>query len=94
MPTNNENSMIKLTEIDVNLLVVFDLLHEEKNTGRVAERLGVTQPAVSHALKRLRALLNDELFERTSEGLMPTPLAMRLSSPVAECLAQLQDMLV
>lgn len=93
MPTNNENSMIKLTEIDVNLLVVFDLLHQEKNTGRVAERLGVTQPAVSHALKRLRALLNDELFERTSEGLMPTPLAMRLSSPVAECLAQLQETL-
>ncbi len=93
MPANNEKSMIKLTEIDVNLLVVFDLLHQEKHTGRVASRLGVTQPAVSHALKRLRTLLNDELFERTSEGLMPTPLAMRLHSPVAECLAQLQETL-
>ena len=67
--------MIKLADIDLNLLVVFDLLYQEQNTQRVALRLGITQPAVSHALKRLRLLLNDELFERTSQGLQPTPRA-------------------
>ncbi|MCE8035488.1 LysR family transcriptional regulator [Billgrantia tianxiuensis] len=85
--------MIKLSEIDVNLLVVFDLLYQEQNTQRVALRLGLTQPAVSHALKRLRILLGDELFERTSKGLMPTPLATRLHPPIAEALARLQETL-
>ncbi|WP_280553342.1 LysR family transcriptional regulator [Halomonas sp. 25-S5] len=85
--------MIRLSEIDTNLLVVFDLLYQEQNTQRVALRLGLTQPAVSHALKRLRKLLGDELFERTSQGLMPTPLASRLHPPVAQALAHLQEAL-
>ncbi|QJQ94201.1 MULTISPECIES: LysR family transcriptional regulator [Halomonadaceae] len=85
--------MIKLSEIDVNLLVVFDLLYQEMNTQRVALRLGLTQPAVSHSLKRLRTLLGDELFERTSQGLMPTPLATRLHIPVHQALTQLQETL-
>ncbi|MBB3192348.1 LysR family transcriptional regulator [Halomonas cerina] len=85
--------MIQLSEIDMNLLVVFDLLYQERNTQRVALRLGLTQPAVSHALKRLRRLLGDELFERTSQGLMPTPLATRLHPPVATSLAGLQEAL-
>ncbi|MDW7745551.1 LysR family transcriptional regulator [Halomonas sp.] len=85
--------MIRLSEIDTNLLVVFDLLYQEQNTQRVALRLGLTQPAVSHALKRLRKLLGDELFERTSRGLMPTPLASRLHPPVAQALAHLQEAL-
>ncbi|WP_280547757.1 LysR family transcriptional regulator [Halomonas sp. 11-S5] len=85
--------MIRLSEIDTNLLVVFDLLYQEQNTQRVAQRLGLTQPAVSHALKRLRKLLGDELFERTSRGLMPTPLASRLHPPVAQALAHLQEAL-
>ncbi|PWW30123.1 LysR family transcriptional regulator [Chromohalobacter israelensis] len=85
--------MIKLSEIDLNLLVVFDLLYQEQNTQRVALRLGITQPAVSHALKRLRTLLGDELFERTSRGLMPTPLASNLYPFIAEALVQLQETL-
>ncbi|WP_431025146.1 LysR family transcriptional regulator [Halomonas sp. H5] len=85
--------MIKLSEIDVNLLVVFDLLYQEQNTQRVALRLGLTQPAISHSLKRLRTLLGDTLFERTSQGLMPTPLASRLHPPIAEALARLQETL-
>lgn len=85
--------MLKLSEIDVNLLVVFDLLYQELNTQRVALRLGLTQPAVSHALKRLRTLFEDELFERTSQGLMPTPLATRLHAPVHQALTQLQETL-
>lgn len=85
--------MRKLSEIDTNLLVVFDLLYRHRNTQRVADHLGLTQPAVSHALKRLRTLLDDELFERTSQGLMPTPYATRLHEPVAQGLAGLQDAL-
>lgn len=83
--------MLKLSDIDLNLLVVFDLLYQERNTRRVAERLSITQPAVSHALKRLRTLFGDELFERTSTGLAPTPGADRLYGPVSEALVQLQE---
>lgn len=85
--------MIKLTDIDINLLVIFDLLYHEQNTQRVAVRLGITQPAVSHSLKRLRTLLGDELFERTSRGLMPTPFASRLHPPIAQALSQLLETL-
>jgi DNA-binding transcriptional LysR family regulator len=85
--------MLRLSEIDVNLLVVFDLLYRERNTQRVAGQLGVTQPAVSHALKRLRQLLDDELFERTSRGLQPTPRASQLHPGIAEALARLHDTL-
>lgn len=85
--------MKRLSEVDVNLLVLFDLLYQEQNTQRVALRLGITQPAVSHALKRLRRMLDDELFERTSSGLRPTPLATRLHPPVAQALVQLQTAL-
>ena len=55
-----------------------------------AEKLGVTQPAVSNALKRLRALLQDELFLRTSRGMEPTPYALHLAEPVAYALNALQ----
>ena len=85
--------MEKLATIDLNLLVVFDLLYQEQNTQRVALRLGITQPAVSHALKRLRHLLEDELFERTSQGLQPTPRASRLHPGIADALARMNDTL-
>lgn len=85
--------MLKLADIDLNLLVVFDLLYQEQNTQRVALRLGITQPAVSHALKRLRLLLSDELFERTSQGLQPTPRASQLHPGIADALARMNDTL-
>ncbi|MFJ5536518.1 LysR family transcriptional regulator [Vreelandella titanicae] len=85
--------MEKLANIDLNLLVVFDLLYQEQNTQRVALRLGITQPAVSHALKRLRHLLEDELFERTSQGLQPTPRASRMHPGIADALARMNDTL-
>lgn len=85
--------MEKLANIDLNLLVVFDLLYQEQNTQRVALRLGITQPAVSHALKRLRRLLDDELFERTSHGLQPTPRASQLHPGIADALARMNDTL-
>jgi DNA-binding transcriptional LysR family regulator len=56
---------MKLTDIDLNLLVVFDRLVQDGRVSRVAESLGLSQPAVSNALRRLRDLLDDELFLRT-----------------------------
>ncbi|MGO1396752.1 MAG: LysR family transcriptional regulator [Halomonas sp.] len=85
--------MVKLANIDLNLLVVFDLLYQEQNTQRVALRIGITQPAVSHALKRLRLLLDDELFERTSQGLQPTPRASQLHPGIADALTRMNDTL-
>ena len=58
---------------DLNLLVVFDAITQAKSLTRAGRRLGMSQPAVSHALGRLRQLLKDDLFVRTPEGMVPTP---------------------
>ena len=57
-----------LREIDLNLLVVFNQLLLDRSVSKAAEKLGLSQPAVSNALKRLRAALKDELFLRTTSG--------------------------
>ncbi|ALS58860.1 LysR family transcriptional regulator [Pandoraea norimbergensis] len=75
-----------LHTVDLNLLVVFQHLYNARRVSRVAEALGVTQPAVSNALARLRKLFNDELFIRTSRGMLPTPMATELAEPVAAAL--------
>ncbi len=84
---------MKLTDIDLNLLVVFDRLLQEGRVSRVAESLGLSQPAVSNALRRLRAVLDDELFLRTPAGMAPTPYALQLAQPVAQALQTLQGAL-
>src|ERR1700731_635660 len=58
--------------IDLNLLIVFDMLMREHSLTRAGRRLGLSQPATSHALARLRQTLNDDLFIRTPEGMQPT----------------------
>ncbi|EON12517.1 MULTISPECIES: LysR family transcriptional regulator [Pandoraea] len=75
-----------LHSVDLNLLVVFQHLYNARRVSRVAEALGVTQPAVSNSLARLRKLFNDELFIRTSRGMLPTPMAIELAAPVATAL--------
>ncbi|VVE39735.1 LysR family transcriptional regulator [Pandoraea iniqua] len=75
-----------LHTVDLNLLVVFQHLYNARRVSRVAEAMGVTQPAVSNALARLRKLFNDELFIRTSRGMLPTPMATELAEPVAAAL--------
>jgi DNA-binding transcriptional LysR family regulator len=85
--------MIRMQDIDMNLLVVFQLLYKLRKTQAVAEELGVTQPAISHSLRRLRELLNDELFERTSHGLIPTPYADQISEPINYALSTLHESL-
>ncbi|VVE66237.1 LysR family transcriptional regulator [Pandoraea captiosa] len=75
-----------LHAVDLNLLVVFQHLYNARRVSRVAQTLGVTQPAVSNSLARLRKLFNDELFIRTSRGMLPTPMAIELAEPVAAAL--------
>ncbi len=82
-----------LRQIDLNLLVVFNQLLLDRRVSTSADKLGLTQPAVSNALKRLRALLNDELFVRTAKGMEPTPYAMHLAEPVGYALGALQNAL-
>ncbi len=80
-----------LREIDLNLLIVFNQLLLDRNVSTAADKLGVTQPAVSNALKRLRLVLKDELFLRTSRGMEPTPYALHLAEPVIYALNTLQS---
>ncbi len=76
--------------IDLNLLVAFDALMAERSVTRAGTRVGRTQPAMSAALGRLRALLQDELFVRGPDGLQPTPRALDLAEPLGHALAEIQ----
>ena len=72
--------------VDLNLLVVFDAVMREKNVTRASKRIGITQPAVSNALNRLRHLAKDDLFVRTSEGVVPTARAITLAPPIRQAI--------
>lgn len=85
--------MNNLRSIDLNLLVVLDALLAERHLSRAAERLNMSQPAVSHALARLRVLLEDPLFNRRNRAMEPTLRALELSAPLAEALAQIRTVL-
>jgi DNA-binding transcriptional LysR family regulator len=76
-----------ITTIDLNLLRVFDSIFQEGNILRAAERMGMSQPAVSHALARLRRALKDDLFVRSSRGMLPTPRAEQLADPIRTALS-------
>jgi DNA-binding transcriptional LysR family regulator len=89
MPT----SSMKLGVIDLNLLVVFDAVMQERNVTRAGLRLGLSQPAMSHALTRLRHMLKDDLFIRSPKGMLPTPRAEQLALPVRSALDGLQHSL-
>src|SRR2546426_3636823 len=78
---------------DLNLLVVFDGLFREGSVTRAGRRLGMSQPALSHALNRLRYLLKDQLFIRTPKGMVPTPRAQQLALPLRHALAQMEQAL-
>lgn len=85
---------VHLASIDLNLLVVFDALVAEEHATRAAERIGLTQPAVSHALNRLRALFGDPLFVRSPRGMMPTPLAQDIAPSVRSILEQVEGVIL
>lgn len=84
---------MNLAGVDLNLLVVFDALMVERNTTRAGERIGMSQPAVSKALNRLRHLCKDDLFIRCAEGMKPTPRAIELAMPVQQALQELSNAL-
>lgn len=79
-----------LARIDLNLLVHLDALLREENVTRAANQLGITQPAMSNGLKRLRSLLNDPILVRTSDGMAPTELALTLKPTVREILFSIE----
>jgi DNA-binding transcriptional LysR family regulator len=76
------NKTLALESIDLNLLVVFDAILKERNITRAAQRIGLSQPAMSSALSRLRKTFNDPLFVRTARGMQPTPYAELLAPPI------------
>lgn len=80
--------------IDLNLLAAFDVLMSERNVTRAAALVGVSQPAMSAALSRLRTLLGDPLFLRSADGLLPTPRARELAEPISQALRQIEAALV
>lgn len=81
---------IDLARADLNLLVLFQAIMEERHVGRSAERLNLSASAVSHGLGRLRKLLGDPLFLKTPRGVVPTDRATELAEPVAEILARVR----
>jgi DNA-binding transcriptional LysR family regulator len=82
-----------IDNLDLNLLRVFDAVARERHVTRAAEKLHLSQPAVSNALARLRQALGDELFLRRPGGVEPTALALSLAEPVAEVLDRLRQTL-
>ena len=82
-----------IKNIDLNLLTVFDAVMAEGSITRAAARIGLTQPAVSHALNRLRTLFDDALFVRSPRGMEPTPLARRMAASIRHALAQVEELL-
>lgn len=81
---------MNLGAFDLNLLVVFDAVMRERSVTRAGERIGLSQPAMSHALNRLRYMLKDQLFVRTPEGMVPTPRAEQLADPLRRALNDMQ----
>lgn len=82
---------VQLQQIDMNLFPVLDAIYATRNLTRAAERLHITQPAVSNALARLRRALDDQLFIRTPSGMSPTPLTENIMPRVQQALALLSS---
>lgn len=78
---------MNISKVDLNLLVYLDVLLRERNVTRAAEELGISQPAMSNSLRRLRDLFDDPLLVRTSEGMTPTERALELQPLVRNVLA-------
>ena len=84
---------VDLSAIDLNLLVALEALLAEQSVTRAAARLGVGQPAASHALGRLRRLFDDPLLVRVGRGMAPTPLGEALGEPLARWLAEARHLI-
>jgi DNA-binding transcriptional LysR family regulator len=85
---------MNLTSLDLNLLVALDALLRDANVSRAALRIGLSQPAASHALQRLRDLIGDPLLVRNGSRMELTPRALALRAPLAQALDQVQSLFV
>ena len=83
--------MVNLRSVDLNLIPVFEAVYEEKSLSRAAERLAMTQPAVSRALSRLRATFREDLFARHSRGVTPTPAADAIYAKLTGAMKQVRE---
>jgi len=84
---------MNITDLDLNLLRALDAIASERSVTVAGERIGLSQPAMSNALSRLRQLFDDPLFVRTPRGMRPTPFAQQLAQPVREALRLIQTAL-
>lgn len=82
---------MELSDIDLNQLVLFQQLMVERRVSKVAEIMGLTQPAVSNTLAKLRRQFGDELFVRTPTGMQPTPFAEQLAEPIGYALGMIHS---
>jgi DNA-binding transcriptional LysR family regulator len=82
---------MELSDIDLNQLVLFQHLMVERRVSKVADKLGLTQPAVSNTLAKLRRQFGDDLFVRTPTGMMPTPFAEQLAEPIGYALGMIHS---
>jgi DNA-binding transcriptional LysR family regulator len=82
--------MVNVKNLDLNLIRIFDALMEDRSVRRAALRLGLTQSAISHALNRLRYHLNDGVFVRTRDGMVPTARAIQISGPLREAMRSIE----
>jgi DNA-binding transcriptional LysR family regulator len=82
---------MELSDIDLNQLVLFNQLMVDRSVSKAAENLGISQPAVSNTLAKLRRLLGDELFLRTRTGMVPTPLAEQIAEPIGYALSMIHS---
>ena len=78
---------MSIDRVDLNLLVYLDALLKERNVTKAANQLGLSQPAMSNGLRRLREVFEDPLLIRTSDGMTPTERALGLQSTIREVLA-------
>jgi DNA-binding transcriptional LysR family regulator len=90
---NGEERSMNLRSVDLNLLVALEALLSERHVTKASERVGLSQPAMSNALGRLRGMFADELLVRTSTGMKPTPRAMELVDPLRHLLRQVERVL-
>ncbi len=90
-PHASEGSRPQLRTVDLNLLNVFDAVMQEQNITRAAQSLGMSQPAVSNAVARLKLMFNDELFVRYGRGIQPTARAYQLFASVRQALQLVQN---
>lgn len=84
---------MNLAGLDLNLLLVFDAVITERNATRAGRKIGMSQPAVSNALNRLRHMMKDDLFVRGPEGMRPTARALELEMPIRRALSEIEEAL-